>query len=113
MRAHTSLSLSQRVAIARCLLKNPDILVLDEATSALDTLTENSIQQALAGLSKDRTVMVIAHRLGTIKNADQICVLGEGVVQQCGTHEELMKQDDGKYQELWNMQLSSVTENKE
>jgi ABC-type multidrug transport system fused ATPase/permease subunit len=81
--------------------------VLDEATSALDTLTENAIQKALAGLSRNRTVMVIAHRLGTVKAADQICVLGGGKVAELGTHEELMKQG-GKYTELWNMQLSSV-----
>jgi ABC-type transport system involved in Fe-S cluster assembly fused permease/ATPase subunit len=97
----------QRVAIARCLLKNPDILILDEATSALDTITENQIQKALAGLSKNRTVLVIAHRLGTIKNADQICVLGEGKVAQKGTHAELMA-EGGKYKDMWNMQLNSV-----
>ena len=90
----------QRVPIARCLLKNPDILVLDEATSALDTVTENAIQKALAGLSRNRTVMVIAHRLGTVKAADQICVLGGGKVAELGAHEELM-QLGGKYTELW------------
>jgi ABC-type transport system involved in Fe-S cluster assembly fused permease/ATPase subunit len=72
----------QRVAIARCLLKNPSIVVLDEATSALDTLTENSVQDALDRLGSDRTVLVIAHRLGTIKGADNIIVLGDGNVAE-------------------------------
>ncbi|GMH53755.1 hypothetical protein TL16_g01523 [Triparma laevis f. inornata] len=100
----------QRVAIARCLLKDPDICVLDEATSALDTITEQSVQEALNGLSQNgkRTTLVIAHRLGTIKKADQICVVGDGVVQELGTHEELMKIEGGKYKELWNMQLKST-----
>ncbi|KAL7547049.1 hypothetical protein ACHAWF_010368 [Thalassiosira exigua] len=78
----------QRTAIARCLLKNPQIVVLDEATSALDTLTENSVQDALDRLGSDRTVLVIAHRLGTIKNADNILVLGDGKVAEEGTHED-------------------------
>ena len=72
----------QRTAIARCLLKNPSIVVLDEATSALDTVTENSVQDALDRLGSDRTVLVIAHRLGTIKGADNIIVLGGGKVAE-------------------------------
>jgi len=94
----------QRAAIARCLLKNPPFVVLDEATSALDTITENSIQEALDRLGKDRTVLVIAHRLGTIRNADNIVVLDDGVVAEQGTHEELLELD-GKYAAMWNMQL--------
>jgi len=97
----------QRAAIARCLLKNPSIVVLDEATSALDTLTENSIQQALDRLGNDRTVLVIAHRLGTIKRADNIIVLGDGKVAESGTHDELLALG-GKYAEMWNMQLHSA-----
>ncbi|EJK66513.1 hypothetical protein THAOC_12566, partial [Thalassiosira oceanica] len=97
----------QRTAIARCLLKNPSIVVLDEATSALDTVTENSVQDALDRLGSDRTVLVIAHRLGTIKNADQIIVLGDGRVAERGTHEELLALG-GKYAEMWNLQLHTA-----
>jgi len=98
----------QRTAIARCLLKNPSIVVLDEATSALDTVTENSVQDALDRLGSDRTVLVIAHRLGTIREADNIIVLGDGVVAEQGTHDELMQKEDGKYAAMWNMQLHSA-----
>lgn len=97
----------QRTAIARCLLKDPPFVVLDEATSALDTLTENSIQQALDVLGSKRTCLVIAHRLGTIRNADNIVVLGDGVVLEQGTHDELLVKN-GKYAEMWNMQLHST-----
>lgn len=100
----------QRTAIARCLLKNPSIVVLDEATSALDTLTENSVQDALDRLGSDRTVLVIAHRLGTIRNADNIIVLGDGKVAEQGTHDELLERG-GKYAEMWNMQLHSTRAN--
>ena len=100
----------QRTAIARCLLKNPSIVVLDEATSALDTVTESSVQDALDRLGSDRTVLVIAHRLGTIKNADNIIVLGDGKVAEQGTHEELLL-NGGKYAEMWNMQLHSTRGN--
>jgi len=97
----------QRVAIARCLLKNPPIVILDEATSALDTITENSVQEALDRLGNDRTVLVIAHRLGTIRNADNIIVLGDGKVVEEGTHDELLAMD-GMYCAMWNMQLSTT-----
>lgn len=97
----------QRTAIARCLLKNPEIVVLDEATSALDTVTESNIQQALDILGQERTCLVIAHRLGTIRNADNIVVLGDGRVLEEGTHNELLERN-GKYAEMWNMQLHSA-----
>jgi len=97
----------QRTAIARCLLKNPSIVVLDEATSALDTLTENSIQDALDQLGNDRTVLVVAHRLGTIRHADNIIVLNGGIVAEEGTHDELLALG-GRYAEMWNMQLHST-----
>lgn len=99
----------QRTAIARCLLKDPPFVVLDEATSALDTVTENSIQQALDVLGSERTCLVIAHRLGTIRNADNIVVLGDGVVLEQGTHDELLSKN-GKYAEMWNMQLHSTSD---
>lgn len=83
----------QRLAIARMFLKNPPILILDEATSALDTHTEMMIQQALTELSKDRTTLVIAHRLATIRNADRIVVVTEDGIAEQGKHEELMAQN--------------------
>jgi ATP-binding cassette subfamily B protein len=81
----------QRVAIARIFLKNPPILILDEATSALDTYTEQQIQMALDALSMNRTTLVIAHRLDTIRNADRIAVMHEGMIDEAGTHNELSK----------------------
>ena len=79
----------QRVAIARAFLKNPPILILDEATSALDSQTEREIQAALEALAVGRTTLVIAHRLGTIRNADRIVVMEDGRIVETGTHEEL------------------------
>lgn len=90
----------QRVAIARCLLKNPPIVVLDEATSALDNKTEKEVQLALACL-RGRTTIIIAHRLTTVQNADQIVVLKGGRVVQRGRHEELLAQEKGEYAEMW------------
>lgn len=83
----------QRIAIARMFLKNPPILILDEATSALDTETEKIIQQALNELAEDRTTLIIAHRLGTIRNADRVVVVTEKGIEEEGTHEELMEKD--------------------
>jgi ABC-type transport system involved in Fe-S cluster assembly fused permease/ATPase subunit len=93
----------QRVAIARTILKAPPILVLDEATSALDTFTEREIQSALDGVSKGRTTLVIAHRLSTVVNADEIIVLDKGVIAERGTHDALLA-EGGIYADLWNRQ---------
>lgn len=93
----------QRVAIARTMLKGPPILVLDEATSALDTFTERDIQAALDRVSKGRTTLVIAHRLSTVVNADEIIVLDQGIIAERGTHLALIDQN-GIYAALWNRQ---------
>lgn len=93
----------QRVAIARAMLKNPSILLLDEATSALDSGSESIVQEALDRLMLGRTTVVVAHRLSTIKNADMIAVLQQGVVVETGTHGELLSQD-GAYAQLVKMQ---------
>ena len=92
----------QRVSIARVFLKNPAILILDEATSALDNVTEYEIQKALERLSKDRTTLVVAHRLSTVKNSDEIIVLTEKGIEERGTHEELIKLK-GVYSSLHNL----------
>ena len=93
----------QRVSIARAILKNPPILILDEATSALDTESERLVQEALTHLMKTRTTVAVAHRLSTIKNADEICVLHEGVIVERGSHDELIAKD-GYYKKLHDMQ---------
>lgn len=93
----------QRISIARAILKNPPILILDEATSALDTESEKLVQQALENLMKNRTTLVVAHRLSTIKRADEICVMHEGQIVERGTHEELIALD-GYYKKLCDMQ---------
>ncbi len=94
----------QRLSIARVFLKNPPILILDEATSALDNTTEILIQQALDELCRGRTTLVVAHRLSTIKNADEIAVVSDGRIVEQGTHEELMKLQ-GQYYELYQLQF--------
>lgn len=96
----------QRISIARAILKNPPILILDEATSALDTESEKLVQEALENLMKDRTTLVVAHRLSTIRNADLICVLHEGQIIEQGTHDELLAKN-GYYRRLIEMQQSN------
>jgi ABC-type multidrug transport system, ATPase and permease components len=94
----------QRISIARIFLKNPPILILDEATSALDTITEAKIQQSFEELSKGRTTLVIAHRLSTVRGADEIIVIGEEGVVERGTHAQLLAQG-GEYAVLWGSQF--------
>ena len=96
----------QRLSIARVFLKNPSILILDEATSALDNTTEILIQQALDELCKGRTTLVVAHRLSTIKNADEIAVVAEGQIKEKGTHEELLAKG-GTYADLYKLQFKN------
>lgn len=94
----------QRLSIARVFLKNPPILILDEATSALDNTTEILIQQALDELCKGRTTLVVAHRLSTIKNADEIAVIADGKIIEMGNHEDLLK-NNGMYTSLYQLQF--------
>jgi len=96
----------QRVAIARAVLKDPPVLILDEATSALDAESEHLVHEALERLMRDRTSLVIAHRLSTVKNAQRVVVLDRGKVVQSGTHAELM-QSDGVYSRLVQHQFVS------
>jgi ATP-binding cassette subfamily B protein len=97
----------QRVAIARAILKDPEILVLDEATSDVDTETEMLIQRSLDRLTEDRTTLVIAHRLSTVKDADSIVVLDDGQVAEQGTHADLLDKD-GLYANLWAVQAGEI-----
>ena len=97
----------QRVAIARTILKAPPILILDEATSALDTTTEHEIQSALDTVSQNRTTLVIAHRLSTVINADEIIVLRDGKIAERGSHAELLDAD-GLYASMWNRQREAT-----
>ncbi|MFQ5983420.1 MAG: ABC transporter ATP-binding protein, partial [Woeseiaceae bacterium] len=95
----------QRIAIGRALLKDAPVLILDEATSSLDTQSERHIQDALNKLMKDRTTLVIAHRLSTVESADRIIVLDKGSIVESGNHRELIAQD-GLYANLYRMQFS-------
>jgi ATP-binding cassette subfamily B protein len=93
----------QRISIARALIRNPKVIILDEATSALDSISETKIQQAIDILTKDKTTFVVAHRLSTIKNADRIVVLKDGVVEECGTYDELMA-NKGEFYKMKELQ---------
>ncbi|XP_044500941.1 ABC transporter B family member 2-like [Mangifera indica] len=101
----------QRVAIARAVLKNPEILLLDEATSALDVESERIVQQALERLMQNRTTVIVAHRLSTIKNADQISVIQNGKIIEKGTHSSLIENKDGAYFKLINLQQRQQEQN--
>ena len=99
----------QRVAIARVLLKDPAILMFDEATSSLDSQSEKNILGALARISRNKTTLVIAHRLSTVIDADRIIVLDQGRIREQGNHESLIAAD-GLYAQLWRMQLKKTQE---
>ncbi|MGF1493670.1 MAG: ABC transporter ATP-binding protein [Microcoleaceae cyanobacterium] len=95
----------QRISIARALLQDPEILILDEATSALDTVSERLVQDAIDNLSRDRTTIVIAHRLSTVEKADQIAVMEKGQVIELGTHDELLRKG-GQFAKLYSLQFA-------
>ncbi|MEY4540400.1 MAG: hypothetical protein RLZZ306_2157, partial [Bacteroidota bacterium] len=97
----------QRVAIARAILKDPAILILDEATSALDSESEKLVQDALDTLMQNRTTIIIAHRLATIRNVDTIYVLKEGEVSEQGSHDELVSIENGIYANLVKLQFEN------
>ncbi|MGB0744871.1 MAG: ABC transporter ATP-binding protein [Opitutales bacterium] len=99
----------QRLTIARVLLKNPPFVILDEATASVDTITERKIQEALEHLMEHRTVLVIAHRLSTVRQADKIVVLEKGSIIECGDHQQLIAQD-GHYADLWRHQSDLIPE---
>lgn len=94
----------QRISIARAFVRNPKILILDEATSALDSVSEKKIQESIENLVKDRTTLVVAHRLSTIRNADKIAVIGNGGLQEFGTYDELMEKK-GEFYKLKQLQM--------
>ena len=98
----------QRVSIARAILKNPKILILDEATAAMDTATERRIQEALTELIKGKTTIMIAHRLSTLRDADELVVIEHGKVAERGTHKELLQKEDGVYKKLFTLQEEAL-----
>lgn len=98
----------QRLSIARAILKDPKILILDEATAAMDTGTERKIQEALTQLIKGKTTIMIAHRLSTLRDADQLIVIEHGKVAESGTHEELLAKEDGVYKKLFDLQMEAL-----
>ena len=97
----------QRVSIARAILLDPKILILDEATAAMDTATERMISEALTGISKNRTTIMIAHRLSTLRDVDSLVVIDKGKIVEAGTHDELIR-SKGKYFELYKLQLEAL-----
>jgi ATP-binding cassette subfamily B protein len=103
----------QRVAIARAILKDASILVLDEATSSLDSESEMFIQDALHNLIKNKTTIVIAHRLSTVRAMDRIIVIENGKIIEDDTHEQLINKNEGVYKKLWNLQAGGFSEEDE
>jgi ATP-binding cassette subfamily B protein/subfamily B ATP-binding cassette protein MsbA len=97
----------QRISLARAILRNPDLLILDEATSALDTESERLVQEAIDRFDRKHTILVIAHRLSTVVNADCICVMDQGRIVEQGNHQELLRQG-GRYALLWQQQVRST-----
>ena len=98
----------QRVSIARAILQDPKILILDEATAAMDTQTERLIQNSLDALTKDKTTVIIAHRLSTLRGADKLIVIEDGKMPESGTHNELLAKKDGIYNKLYRLQLEAL-----
>ncbi len=115
MERGATLSMGQRqlISFVRALVFDPDILILDEATSSVDPETEAVIQHAIETLIKKRTSIIIAHRLSTIRHADNIMVLSKGEIQEFGSHDELLQEEDGHYKELYEMQFLQLVEEKE
>ena len=101
-----SVGQQQRIMLARAILKNAPILVLDEATASQDAENEALIQQGLSRLARGKTVVMIAHRLSTVQNAEQILVMNQGKIVQCGTHDTLM-QEGGLYAALWKAYIQT------
>jgi ABC-type multidrug transport system fused ATPase/permease subunit len=101
----------QLIAFLRAFVSNPSILILDEATSSIDTYSEELIQRATETITKDRTSIVIAHRLATIMNADTIIVMNKGLIVEQGTHQELITRTDGYYKKLYDSQFSVAIAN--
>ena len=97
----------QRLAIARAIIKDAPLLILDEATSAVDNETEAALQRSIQKISNDRTTLIVAHRLSTIRNADEIIVLDNGKIVEKGTHDSLLNHD-GVYAKLWSVQTGSL-----
>ena len=99
----------QRIAIARAVLKNAPLLILDEATSAVDNETEAALQRSITKISQNRTTIIVAHRLSTIRHSDRILVLENGTIREQGTHEDLLSLV-GKYASLWSVQMGEKIE---
>ncbi|MEZ5024927.1 MAG: ATP-binding cassette domain-containing protein, partial [Chitinophagales bacterium] len=100
----------QRLSLARAILKNAPLMILDEATSAVDTQTERAIQENIDFLSKNKTLIIIAHRLSTVRNTDKIIVLNNGRMAEEGSHNNLLKIKNGIYKDLWSIQTGTIVE---